>query len=211
MIVLEQLNGEKKGRREERRAEAKTPRGSNTSSSITQTHRHHHRHHHPTRRTSSRSRVAEAEQQKQRGQPKKSSRVFFPTLHLSRKRASWGATGRAHRNMMQAHGRVASRWGAPMAPRGVRAGRPAVTPFSSSSSPSKRRPSSSFLARAEGDAKKGETAAVAVPSPPATPPPADKSHAREGLNYVAHSYGTGRLSSDDEDGARRFFCFLFFD
>jgi len=74
---------------------------------------------------------------------------------------------------------------------------------------SKRRPSSSsILARAEGENKTGEAAAVTAPLQPATPPPADESNAREGLNYVAHSYGSGRLSSEEEDGASVFFWFV---
>lgn len=55
--------------------------------------------------------------------------------------------------------------------------------------------------------KDGKAAAAAAPAAASATPPAPAASEkkapgdREGLNYVAHPYGTGRLTSDDEEGA----------
>jgi hypothetical protein len=119
----------------------------------------------------------------------------------------------SERPTMQAHvrsARVGHQQGAgPFAPpaRPPRAHLPAAA-ASPAPAPAARglgRPRLSLLARAappEGGDKKGEAAAPpATAAAPPTPPAGAVDRKGDGLDYVAHPFGQGRLSSDDEDGA----------
>lgn len=103
--------------------------------------------------------------------------------------------------MLQAHGRL-GRLGRARATAAAPAG-PRAPLFSAAAPP----PAASAAGRARllaRAAPEGEGKEAPAPAPAAAPP-ATPERKGDGLDYVAHPFGTGRLTSDDEEGASRSF------